>query len=238
MASTTHLKRHSMPVSWPVKRKNITFTTKPNPGSHKLEYVVPLVVLIRDQLSWASTAKEVKRLVHETEVLVNGKRVKDIKYPVGLFDVVEIKEISKKYVVLFSSVGGKIKLVETKDNLIYLKIIGKKVLPKNKYQLNFMNGFNLVVEKDVFDAVKVNDTIVYDFEKKTISSKLNLKEGNYVYVFDGKFKGRFGKVVSFVEYNGIAKDIVTLEMGGETYSTSKDYCYVVGTSEKDVGRFN
>jgi small subunit ribosomal protein S4e len=59
--------------AWPIKRKNITFIAKPNPGSYKAEYVVPVVVLLRDILGVAETSKEVKMILHNRgDVLLNG----------------------------------------------------------------------------------------------------------------------------------------------------------------------
>ena len=196
MASTSHLKRTSMPASWPVKKKNIKFVTKPNPGSHKREYVTPVVVLLREQLGYAATAKEAKQIVHNEEILINGNRVNDIKTACGLFDVFEIKKTNEKYVVLFNEVG-RLNLVPTKDDLIYLKVTGKKILGNDKFQLNFMNGFNTKVDKKTFESTKVNSTVVYDLDKKAVLEILDLKEGNFVYVFDGKFQGKFGEIKGF-----------------------------------------
>ncbi len=225
-----------MPASWPVKKKNITFITKPNPGSHKRDYVTPVVVLLRDKLGYAATAKEAKQIVHNEEILINGKRVNDIKTPCGLFDIFEIKKTKEKYIVSFNEVG-RLNLIPTKDNLIYLRVSGKKLLGKDKFQLNFMNGFNLVVDKKTFQTVKVNDTIVYDFDKKKITSIINLKEGNFVYIFDGKFQGKLAEVKSFITYNGVSKDIAVLDINGKETSTAKDYCYVIGSKKTDLKRF-
>lgn len=236
MASTSHLKRNSMPASWPVKKKNITFTTKPNPGSHKREYVTPIVILLRDFLGYAATAKEVKQIVHNEEILINNKKVNDIKTACGLFDIIEIKKTNKKFILLFNELG-RLKLVPAKDDLIYLRVSGKKVLGNAKFQLNFMNGFNIVVDKKVFSTTKVNDTIVYDLSKNKVKSVLNLKEGSFVYIFDGKFQGKFAEVKSFTLYNGISKDIANIEINSEEASTIKDYCYVIGTKKSDLVRF-
>ena len=225
-----------MPASWPVKKKNITFVVSPNPGSHKREYVVPVVILLRDLLGVAATSKEVKQIVHNEEVLINGKKVNDIKTPVGIFDIFEIKKTNEKYVLLFNQVG-RINLVPTKDDLIYLKITGKKILSNNKFQFNFMNGFNILIDKKSFSTAKVNDTVVYDFTKKKVSSIINLKEGNFVYVFDGKFKGTLAEIKSFINYNGVSKDIIVLDIEGKEQSTIKDYCYVIGTKKTDIKRF-
>lgn len=225
-----------MPNSWPVKKKNITFIGKPNCGSHKLDYVVSVLVVLRDVLNYASTAKEAKQIIHTEEVLVNGKRINDVKFAVGIFDVLEIKKTSEKFTVLFNEFG-RISLVPTKDNLIYLKITNKSTLPKGKIQLNFMNGFNIIVDTKVSNGLNIGDTVVYDFVKKAIKSTLNLKQGNFVYIFDGKFKGEFAKVEGFVTYNGLAKDLVKIEISGNVHSTAKEYCYVIGSKAADIGRF-
>jgi len=236
MASNSHLKRHAAPTAWPIKRKNITFIAKPKPGSHKVKYVTPLVVVLRDVLNYAETSKEVKLIVHNSEVLVNGKQVKDVKFPVGMFDVLEIKKTAEKYVVLFDTFG-KLKLVAAKDDSIYLKVAGKTQVSGGKYQLNFMNGFNVLATDKEVKSVKVNDTVVFDFIKKKIVSVLALKEGAFAYFFDGKFKGQFGEVKEFVSYNGLTKDVVKIQIGDEVQSTAKDYAYVVGTKKADLKRF-
>jgi small subunit ribosomal protein S4e len=236
MGNNQHLKRHSAPVAWPVKRKNITFIAKPNAGSHKSRYVVPVVVLLRDVLKYAETAKEVKLIVHNQDVLVNGRKTIDVKSPVGLFDVFEIKNTNEKYLVLFDELG-KLKLVETKDSFMYLKVKDKKQVSGGKYQLNFMNGYNLLVDEKTFKGIKVNDTLVYDFDKKKQSGVLNLKEGSFVYIFDGKFKGKFGEIKSFEHHNGLTEDIAQIQINGEVHSTAKDYCFVVGAKKEDLKKF-
>ena len=119
MANSRHLKRTSMPNSWPVKKKNITFVTKPNAGSHELKYVTPVVVILRETLGYAKTAKEAKYIVHNKNVLVNGKKVTDIKLAVGMFDIFEITETKEKFVVIFDTVG-RLNLVPTKSSTITL----------------------------------------------------------------------------------------------------------------------
>jgi small subunit ribosomal protein S4e len=208
--ATSHLKRHSMPKSWPIKRKNITFTTKPNPGSYKRKYTISALVLLKEILGYAHTTKEAKFIVNNEEILVNGRKVEDIKFPIGLFEIVEIIKTKEKYMILFNTVG-KVKIVEVKDSNIYAKILSKVVLSGKKYQLNFMNGYNVVVDEKTFKQVKVNDTVVYDFVKKSISGIYPLAVKNFVYIFDGKYKGSFGEVKSFTEYNGLAKDIAEID---------------------------
>lgn len=236
MVNSKHLKRSSMPASWPIKRKNIQFITKPNAGSHKLRYSTPVLVLLRDVLNYAKTSREVRFIVSQKDVLVNGREVDDVKFPVGMFDVVEIKKVNEKYIVLFDAVG-KIKLVSTKDDLVYLKLTKKTLLKGKKFQFNFANGYNILVDEKAFKSTSLEDTVVYDFAKKKIVSVLPLKEGNFVYVFDGHFKGQFGLVKKFVKYNGVTGDVIELEIGKASHTTSKDYCFVVGLKAEDLKKF-
>ena len=101
-----------------------------------------------------------------------------------------------------------------------------------------MNGFNLLVEEKVFNSIKVEDTLVYDFVKKKVVSTVALKEGSYVYFFDGKFQGKFGEVKEFVPFNGLTKDVVKVQVGSEVQSTAKDYAFAIGTKKEDLKRFN
>lgn len=226
MANGRHLKRTSMPNSWPVKKKNITFVTKPNAGSHKLKYVTPVVVILREVLGYAQTTKDAKYIVHNKEVLVNGKKVTDVKFAVGMFDIFELSETKEKFVVIFDEVG-RLKLVPTKDSTITLKVASKTILKSGKFQLNMMNGYNILVDEKTFKKVSVQDSVVYDFAKKAVKKTLELKEGSQVYLFDGKFKGCFATVKGFTLYNGLANDLVTLEIEGNEASTAKAYCYVI-----------
>lgn len=226
-----------MPLLWPVKRKNITFISRPNPGSYQRDYVVSAVILLRDVLKYAQTLKEVKYILHNEKVLVNGKEIKDTRFPVGLFDVIEIPTTKEKFTLLFDEFG-KVKLVNSKDDLVFMKVTGKKNVRGGKHQLNFMNGFNLFVDEKTFSKLNVEDTLVYNFKSKKVDSTIPLKEGSFVYIFDGKFKGRFVELQSITKYNGITRDLVEIKEGKEIHSTAKDYCFAIGTKKEDVKRFN
>lgn len=238
MAShSRHLKRHSMPTAWPIQRKTIPFVSRPNPGSHKREYVVSVLILLRDVLGVARNAKEAKFITNNQEILVNGKQTKNIKYPVGLFDVVEIPLTKEKYTVLFDEYG-KVKLASASDDNVLLKVSGKKQIKGGKFQLNLMNGYNLIVDEKTFKATNVEDTIAYDFKKNKVTSTIALAPKSYVFIYDGKFQGQYGQVKEFTSYNGLTKDAVEVTIGKEDHKTIKEYCYAIGTKADDMKRFS
>lgn len=232
----SHLKRNSMPSSWPIQKKLIKFVSKPNPGSHKRKYVASVLILLRDVLGVAKNTKEAKFIVNNQEVLVNGKKVTKIKMPVGLFDTFETPLTKEKYTLIFDT-HGRIKLVDYKDDNLILKVIKKQKVTGGKFQVFTMNGYSILVDEKTFNSIKVNDSVHYDIAKKSVSSVLPLKEGNYVYIFDGKFQGYFGEVKGFTTYSGLAKDLIQLDVNGEEHQTAKQYAYVVGTKKTDIKRF-
>ncbi len=236
MTNTRHLKRHSAPKSWPIKRKGINFISRPQLGGQKREYSCSVLVLLRDLLHYVETAKEAKFLVHTKAIVVNGKEVKDIKHSCALFDILELKTSSEKFRLLFDT-KARLKLVATKDASLYLKVSSKTVLSSKKYQMNCSNGMNILVDEKTFKATKVEDTLIYDYTKSKITGHLPLKEKSFVYLFDGKFKGNFAQVESFVQYNGLSKDIAHVKIGSEEKTTAKAYCFVLSQKKEDLKSF-
>jgi len=197
-----HLKRMAMPRSWPLPRKGSKYVTKPLPGK-KIEYALPICIILRDILKIATTKKEVKKILLAKEVFVDNKIIKDILFPVGLFDIIALPKINKYYRMEFSR-KGKLKIEEIKENEAYTKpckIIGKKILKKGKIQINLYDGKNFL-----YDKGKVNDSVIIDLKQNKIVKHLPLKEGSFVYVIKGKYVGVKGKVVKKEENFVTIKD--------------------------------
>lgn len=237
MVNSRHLKRHSTPKAWGVKRKGISYITRPNPGAHKKEYSTPLLVLLRDILGYVKTQKGGRALLRTQEVLLNGKKVTDLKAPCGLFDVLEIKSTKEKLRLIFDEYGV-FKLIPAKKDDLYLKVSTKTALSKGKYQLGFTSGYSLICSEKEFKSVSIADTVIVDSSKKKITSIINFKEGNFAYIVDGTFQSSIAKIKSITKYNGLAKDVVEIEIGKDVKTTSKDYCFIIGSKKEDLGEFN
>ena len=79
-----------------------TFAPRPSTGPHKLRESLPLVIFLRNRLKYALTNTEVKKIVMQRHIKVDGKVRTDINYPagfmgklLGLFDT-----FSKRLVLL------------------------------------------------------------------------------------------------------------------------------------------
>jgi len=56
---------------------------RPSPGPHKLRECLPLVVMLRNRLKYALTGDEVKRIVKQRLIKIDGKVRTDPTFPAG-----------------------------------------------------------------------------------------------------------------------------------------------------------
>jgi small subunit ribosomal protein S4e len=183
-----HLKRRKIPKNWPIPKKGTKYIIKPNFGLNK---GLPLLIALRDVLKVAKNRKEVKKAIHEKNILINGKPVKDEKDNMQLFDKITLVPSKKNYELVLSS-NGKFSVEETKSDINekVAKIIDKKILKGKKVQLNLSDGRNFISDT----KCKVNDSVVVDLKNKKISKCLPLKEGANILVIAGKHTGEKGKI--------------------------------------------
>ena len=116
MGSRKHLKRYKAPKSWPIHPKEDTWTVKPSAGSHSINDSIPLTLVIRDVLKLADNSREAKRIINSGNVLVDGRVVKDYKFPVGFMDIIEIPKTGESYRVLLDR-KGRLQLNLIDDNV-------------------------------------------------------------------------------------------------------------------------
>jgi len=56
---------------------------RPSPGPHKLRECIPLIVFLRNRLKYALTGDEVKRIVNQRLIKIDGQVRTDPTYPAG-----------------------------------------------------------------------------------------------------------------------------------------------------------
>ncbi len=215
-----------MPKTWPLKRKDAKFTTRPY-SSSPFEYSIPLVNVLRDMLGLAKSLKEVKFILNSREVMVNKQVRTNPKFSVSLMDVVELKKLKQHYRLLFNK-NGKLFLhpIDAKESMLRpYKVLNKTVLKKNKVQLNLDNGINLLVKEDKF---KVNSTILINTEKNAIVNTLPLDKGSLVYIIGGNKVSRVGKVEDIKQFKGAYPDNIIFAANNKSYETRKGYAFVIG----------
>ncbi len=213
-----HLKRVAMPKSWPLERKGANWVIRSNAGPHSLATSMPIGLMVRDMLGYSKTSKESKNITNFKQVLVNGTRRKDIRFPVGLFDVLSLPDVHENYRISLNH-NGKIVLVSIKKeeaNVRAIRINGKTRV-SGKAQLNLFDGTNVLIDKDSY---KIGDSVMV--EKGKITEHIKLEKGATVFLTGGAHISEVGTVEA-IEGN-------KLKFKSKTgmFETLKDYAFVIG----------
>lgn len=224
--SKQHLSRLKSPKSWLIKKKGIKWVIKPSAGPHRLETCLPLGIIIREILLLSKTTKESKKILNDKQVLVNGIIRKTIKFPVGLMDIITFPMLNKHYRVLIDK-KGKLILNEIKKedgNILYNKIKNKTILKNKKIQLNFFDGGNKIVDKDIY---KPGDTIITSLNKNEIKKHLKLEKGTLVYIIKGKHIGEMGTLEGLHKFESGQPNKLIIKLKDRTIEILKDCIFVI-----------
>jgi len=225
-----HQKRLSSPKTLKIPKKVKKWVVKTSPGPHNKE-AIPLLVIVRDYLQLADTAREARRIISSGEILVDGIVRKDYKFPVGLFDVISIPKIDASYRIVFDSKGRYIPIEISDDDLKLYKITGKTTLKGGVVQLNLFDGTNLIGSNDY----KTKDSVLVKIPEKDIIDHLRFEEGALVMVIGGTHAGEIGRIREYKIVRSSSPNLVTIETVDEgmeserkEYTTIEDYVFVIG----------
>lgn len=219
-----HQKRVTVPVSWPISRKTHAWVAKASPGPHSAEQSIPLVTVVRDMLKLVDNAREVKRILYEGKVLIDGKAQKDYKLPVGIFDVVSIPLLNQQYRMM-KDLRGMFYLspIEAVDAKKLARIENKTIITGKKLQLNLSDGSNKLAEGEF----KVGDSLVLSIPDKKVEDRIEYKIGNLAMVVGGKHTGQTGKIKEIITVKSSQPNRVIIS-GDEEFETIEEYVFMIG----------
>lgn len=236
-SSLRHLRRSVAPPHWPISRKEYVWTVKPKPGPHPLASSIPLGVILRDVLGYATTMKEARRILAERKIAVDGRIVTDYKFPVGLMDILHIIPEDKFYRVV-PDPTAKMKLLEIpKEESGYklLRVIRKQTVKGGAIQITLHDGRNMLLQKNSGEAaaIRTYDAVLITVPKQSLVQHIPFKEGVLAVVTDGRHVGSLGRIESIQQIFRRRDAIVTLRRDQELYRTILKYVMPVGV-EKPV----
>ncbi|NIM47290.1 MAG: 30S ribosomal protein S4e [Candidatus Aenigmarchaeota archaeon] len=183
------LKRLAAPKWWPIERKTKKFTVVSR-GPHPKDLSLPLLILIRDVFKLAETGKESKSIIKKGEILVDNRKVKDPKFGVGIFDVIEIPALKKAWRAIPKNGLTFIEIPKKDKKLKICKIIDKKTLKGNKTQLNMNDGRNILTNK----KYSTQDSLLIELPEQKIIEHIKFEEGSIAMVLRGKNAGIIAKI--------------------------------------------
>ncbi|MHA1265196.1 MAG: 30S ribosomal protein S4e [Candidatus Helarchaeota archaeon] len=230
-----HLKRTLAPKFWHIPRKERKFTIKPSPGPHAKFNCIPLLIIVRDILHFAENAREAKRILHEGNIKIDGIIRKDLKFPVGLMDVLEIPKMERYYRIIPAPQRGLIPhpIEEDENQFKLCRIEDKTVVKHGHIQLHLHDGRNILIqladpttaEEDVY---KTKDVLKIALPSQEIIEYIPFKENVYSIVIAGRNLGLTGKISKIEKRFGPHASTVTLERDGKTFQTALEYAFPIG----------
>lgn len=179
-----YLKRAETRRHLPIPRKGTKYVAR---AANHANTGIPVVVALRDVLKLTRTAKEVREVIKDRAIKINGKVVEDHKEGIRILNVFEA---DKKYRLEILATG-RFTFEECNDSTRICKVDGKSVLKGGVVQLNLHDGSNVISK----EKVKTGDSVELDFEGK-VKKVIKFEKGSDVLVISGRHVGFKGKVES------------------------------------------
>jgi small subunit ribosomal protein S4e len=231
-----HLKRLNAPDSWHIAKKTTTFITKTAPGPHNAN-AMPIAVWLRDHMGFAQNLKEVKQILHQNDVIINGRPCSDSRMGIGIFDIISLPKINKFYRILRDKNGRHVSIeIDAEAAKTRLcKVRNKTTISGGKVQLNMRYGANLLAD----NSYKAGDSIVLSLEPETrfkIVDHFPFAVGNMAMVTGGRHSGKVARIVEIVKIPGSVPNKIILEDEATKtrFDTISPYIYMVGKQSSAI----
>lgn len=235
-----HLKRPASPTTWPINRKGSKFVTKMAPGPHSKEQGMPLVILLRDVLKVGTTRKEIKYILTNQNVEVDGRVRTNMRFPVGHMDIVHLKKIDKFYRIQYHRSGKllpfEIDADEASSKLV--KVTSKRSVRGNYTQISLHDGRNIRLANDDerLAEIKVNGTLKINVPSQEIEEIFHIEEESWAIVTEGRHQGKIGQIMEIDKRFGPkASDVTFMNREEEDeFKTAIEYVFILGDKEPAV----
>jgi small subunit ribosomal protein S4e len=236
------LKREPAPEFWPIKRKERTWAPNTRPGPHSRERSLPLVIIIRDILGYARTAREATRIINSGKVKIDGVVRRDHRFPVGLMDVLQIEGAGQVFRILPKPNRGltPTPIADKEAGFKLCKIIGKRNIEGGKVQLNLHDGRSIILtsqsaRQKTEEAFVPGGAMQLGLPKQNIMGLVPFQTGALGLVVDGRNQGILGKITAITPGTHTRRKIVKIETASEAFDTPADYVIPIGTQASLVG---
>jgi len=226
-----HLKRMFAPSHWMLDKLKGRWAPKPSAGPHKMRECLPLIVMLRERLKYALTYREVKMIVMQRLIKVDGKVRTDMFYPAGFMDVVQIEKTKENFRLLYDTKSRFVLHKISKEEAAYKLCRVKRVTrgPKGTPYAITHDGRTLRYPDP---DVKPNDTVRVDVSTGKMMDYIKFEPGNAVMISGGNNMGRVGVIQHRERHPGSFEIVHVKDAVGHTFATRLQNVFVVGKGSK------
>jgi len=192
---------------------------------------LPLALLLRNRLKYALTYQEVKYIVMQRLIKIDGKVRTDHVFPTGFQDVVTIEKTKENFRLLYDGKGRfvphKITALEAQYKLCRVRAL--KLGDKGVPQAITHDGRTI---RYPHPDIKVNDTIRLDIETGKVLDYVKFEVGNVCMMTGGNNVGRVGTIVNVEKHPGSFEIIHLIDSRGNKYATRTSNVFAIGQGTK------
>ena len=228
----TRTKRMTAPDAWQIARKESKYVVSTAHGPHDAS-ALPIGIWIRDHMGLAQNTKEVKKILHDRNVVLNGKIVIDEHIGIDVFDIISFPKINKHYMILVDEKGRHTEHEISADaaKVQLVKIANKTTIVGGKTQINLTSGVNFIGD----NSYKGKDSLVIGIvgdDRFVVQQHFPFAVGNMAVVIGGQHTMKTGKIVEIlVQQSSLSNRVILEGADGQKFETIEDYIYMIGTTE-------
>lgn len=226
-----HMKRLYAPNHWMMDKLRGVWAPRPTTGPHKLRECMPLIVLLRNRLKYALTYNEVKMIVMQRLIKVDGKVRTNMKYPSGLMDVITIEKTKENFRLLWDTKGRFAVHKIHKDEATY-KLCRVKEVALGDKGLPYCTTHDGRTLRFPDPEVKTNDTVRVDLSTGKMMDFIKFEVGALVTCIGGNNIGRVGTMTSRERHPGSFEIIHIKDKKGHSFATRISNVMAIGTDGK------
>ncbi|KAF1934281.1 40S ribosomal protein S4-B [Didymella exigua CBS 183.55] len=225
-----HQKRLSAPKHWLLDKLSGAYAPKASAGPHKTRDSLPLIIFLRNRLKYALNGNEVKAIVKQRLIKVDGKVRTDSTFPTGLMDVISIEKTGENFRLIYDTKGRFTVHRITAEEAQY-KLGKVKRVQLGKGGIPYLVTHDARTIRYPDPAIKVNDTVKVDLATGKIEDFIKFDTGVIVMVTGGRNMGRVGVITHRERHDG-GFNIVHLKDAVDNEFTTRESNVIVIGQEK------
>lgn len=228
-----HLKRLNAPKHWMLDKLGGIWAPRPSTGPHKLRECLPLIILLRNRLKYALNTKEVKYILMQRLVKIDGKARTDKTYPTGFMDVIGIEKTNEFFRLLYD-VRGRFIVHRVSPEEGKYKLGRVKALAMGQKKVPYIVTHDGRTIRYPDPSVAANDTVKIDIETGKMTDFVKFETGNLAMITGGKNAGRVGVIVSREKHPGSFDIVHMKDSSGHVFATRLGNVFVIGEGTRPM----
>ena len=186
---------------------------------------MPVNLIVRDVLGRAQSAREVRFIVHNELIKVDGRVYKDTRRGVGLMDVLSLGDEHFRCMLDGNGRLRYVKISAEEASWKLVRVEGKTTLKGGKTQLNFHDGRNMLVDDP--KEFNTGDSIKLSLPDQEVLEHIKFEDGVRCYLIGGTHVGEMASMKERI----VKRSSMPNEVAFDEFGTTEVNVFAVGEAK-------